>query len=48
MLCHVHGCVKEQYVPNYSTLSDEPVQQLHKLDMAQCKLVLQAWRDLVD
>ena len=40
MLCHVHGCVKEQYVPSYSTLSVEPGQQLHKLDMAQCERVL--------
>ena len=29
-------------------LSDECEQQLHKLDMVQCKLVLQTWRDLVE
>ena len=31
-----------------STLSDKHGQQLHKLDMAQCGLVLQTWRDMVD
>ena len=47
-VCHVHSCVKEQYVPSYSTLSDEHEQQLHKLDMAQCELALQVWRNVVE
>ena len=31
-----------------STLSDQPGQLLCKLDMAQCGLVFQTWRDMVD